>query len=748
MPELLLELFSEEIPARMQARAVNDLARLLTEALAALAPEGVRTFHGPRRIALAAAVRPEVPASASTERGPRANAPEQALAGFLRKHGATQDQLAQDGGHWVLTLSSPATLAADLIATALPPLLRRFPWPKSMRWGDGSAFTWVRPLRRILCLLDGRVVSFTLADGADDGHGLVSGNETEGHRFHAPGPFAVSSFAEWHESLLARRVVPAAGERRRRVAEGIASLAAAEGLQIVPDDGLLDEVAGLVEWPVPLLGRIDDAYMDLPPEVMQVSMRVNQRYFALRQADGSPVARFAFAANIEATDGGSAIVAGNERVLRARFSDARHFWDLDRRTPLAERVAALDKVTFHAKLGSQGARVARLVRLARHIAPMVGADPALAERAALLAKADLTTGMVAEFPELQGVMGGYYARHDGEDPSVADAVRDHYSPKGLGDPAPSTPISITVALADKIDLLASFFSIDEAPSGSRDPYGLRRAALGIIRILRETELQLPLRQVVGATLAELLTTSYYGQMSERFGAVESLSQRGVAGNWVDDLSSKVGGSVKAFSSESLLDDANADSEWHLAPRLNELRLLILTFLFDRLRVQLRSEGARHDVLSAVFAAYPDDNIVRLLARTDAVAAFLATSDGVDLLSASRRAANILRIEDKRDGPHNGPIDPGLLSQPEEQALAAALDLAEPSVQDGINAERYAGAMHALAALRPPLDAFFDQVTVNASDPALRRNRLRLLARVGAAMGRAADFSRIEGLEKT
>ncbi len=686
MPELLLELFSEEIPARMQARAADDLARLLTEALAALAPEGVRTFHGPRRIALVAAVQPEVPASASTERGPRANAPEQALAGFLRKHGATRGQLAQDGGHWVLALSNLATPAADLIATALPPLLCRFPWPKSMRWGDGSAFTWVRPLRRMLCLLDGRIVPFTLADGTDDGHGLVSGNETEGHRFHAPGPFAVSSFAEWHDGLLARRVVPAAGERRRRVAEGIASLAAAEGLQVVLDDGLLDEVAGLVEWPVPLLGRIDGAYMDLPPEVMQVSMRVNQRYFALHQADGSPAARFAFAANIEATDGGHAIVAGNERVLRARFSDARHFWDLDRRTPLAERVAALDKVTFHAKLGSQGARVARLVRLARHIAPMAGADPALAGRAALLAKADLTTGMVAEFPELQGVMGGYYARHDNEHPSVANAVRDHYAPKGPGDPAPAEPVAIAVALADKIDQLAGFFAVGEAPTGSGDPYALRRAALGVIRILRENRLRLPLANVMQAA--------------------------------VQDLPAPV--PVEA----------------------------LLAFLADRLRVQLRAEGARHDVLSAVFAAGADDDIVRLLARTDAVAAFLATPDGVDLLSASRRAANILRIEDKRDGPHNGPIDPGLLSQPEEQALAAALDLAEPSVQDGINAERYAGAMHALAALRPPLDAFFDQVTVNAPDPALRRNRLRLLARVGAAMGRAADFSRIEGLEKT
>ncbi len=685
MPDLLLELFSEEIPARMQARAADDLARLLAEALAPLAPAEVQTFHGPRRIALAAAVQDSVPARSSSERGPRVSAPEQALTGFLRKHNAVRDQLARDGEHWVLTLESPATPAASLIAAALPGLLRRFPWPKSMRWGDGSAFTWVRPLRRVLCLLGGRVVPFALADGADDGHGLLSGNETEGHRFHVPGAFAVASLADWRDGLRARRVIPDAAERRRLVAEGVAALAAAEGLQVAPDDGLLDEVAGLVEWPVPLLGRIDAAYMDLPPEVMQVSMRVNQRYFALRRPDGAPADRFAFAANIEAADGGRAIVAGNERVLRARFSDARHFWDLDRRTPLSERVAALDGVTFHAKLGSQGARVERLVRLAEVIAPLVGADPALARRAALLAKADLTTGMVGEFPELQGVMGGYYARHDKEDPRVADAVRDHYAPKGPGDPVPTKPVALAAALADKLDQLAAFFAVGEVPTGSGDPFALRRAALGVIRIIRDNRLRLPLARVFEAA----------GQ----------------------DLPAPVPTQA------------------------------LLAFLAERLRVQLRAEGARHDVLSAVFAAGADDDILRLLARTDAVAAFLATPVGADLLSASRRAANILRIEGKRDGPHEGAVEPDLLSQAEEHALSGALDRAEPAVRDSVAEERYADAMRALAGLRPPLDAFFDQVTVNAPDPALRRNRLRLLARVGAAMGRAADFSRIEGLEK-
>ena len=685
MPDLLLELFSEEIPARMQARAADDLARLLTEALAPLAPTDVHTFHGPRRLAFAAAVKDSVPARSSSERGPRVSAPDQALAGFLRKHGATRDQLARDGEHWVLTLETPATSAADLIAAALPALLRRFPWPKSMRWGDGSAFAWVRPLRRILCLLDGQVVPFALAEGADDGHGLRSGNETEGHRFHAPGPFAVASLADWQDGLRVRRVIPDAPERRRVVAEGIAGLAAAEGLQVVPDEGLLNEVAGLVEWPVPLLGRIDAAFMDLPPEVMQVSMRVNQRYFALRDPSGAPADRFAFAANIEAPDGGQAIVVGNERVLRARFSDARHFWDLDRRTPLADRLPALDGVTFHAKLGSQGARVQRLQRLAEAIAPAVGADPALARRAAQLAKADLSSGMVGEFPELQGVMGGYYARHDGEDPRIADAVRDHYAPKGPGDPVPAEPVAVAVALADKLDQLAAFFAVGEAPTGSGDPFALRRAALGVIRIVRENRLRLPLSPIFEAAGQDL--------------------------------------------------PAPAPTE------------ALLAFLAERLRVQLRAEGARHDVLAAVFAAGADDDIGRLLARTDAVAAFLLTPVGADLLAASRRAANIVRIEDKRDGPHAGPVEPGLLAEPEERALSAALDAAGPAVADGIAGERYADAMRALAGLRPPLDAFFDHVTVNAPDPALRRNRLRLLAQVGVAMGRAADFSRIEGSEK-
>jgi glycyl-tRNA synthetase beta chain len=682
MPELLLELFSEEIPARMQARAASDLERLLTEALAPLAPNAIRSFAGPRRIALVATVAAELPASRSSERGPRISAPEAALAGFLRKHAATQEQLTQDGDFWRLDKATPAMSAASLLGQAIPALLRRFPWPKSMRWGAGSAFTWIRPLRRILCLLDGAVVPFTLADGADSGHGLEAGDVTEGHRFHAPAPFAVASAAEWETGLRERRVIASAAERRALIQAGIVHLAVSEQLVVADDDPLLDEVAGLVEWPVPLLGRIDAEFMDLPAEVMQVSMRVNQRYFALRTADGAAAPRFAFVANIEAADDGATIVAGNERVLRARFSDARHFWDLDRRIKLADRVGALDTITFHAKLGSQGARVRRLGFLARRIAPLVGADPADAERAALLAKADLTTGMVGEFPELQGVMGSYYAAHDGEPPQVAAAIRDHYAPKGPTDPVPTAPVSIAVAVADKVDQLAGFFAVGEIPTGSGDPYALRRAALGLIRIIRENSLRLNLLKLFNEAQVEL---------------------------------------PAPVPGHALLD-----------------------FIADRLRVQLRAEGKRHDVLAAVFAAGADDDIIRLLARADAVARFLDTPDGADLLGAARRAANILRIEDKKDGPHRGDIDPDLLTLPQEQALDAALAHAEAQTATLLKQEKFAAAMGELARLRPILDAFFERVTVNAPDPELRENRLRLLAHVGAAMDRTADFSRIEG----
>ena len=683
MPELFLELFSEEIPARMQRGAAAELERAVTAGLAAVAPVNVASWFGPRRIAMRAEIAAEVAAASSVERGPRVSAPEQALTGFLRKHDASRDQVRQEGDYWVLDKKAAAISAAGLIAGVMPGLLRRFPWPKSMRWGGSSTFAWVRPLRRIVCLLDGAVVPFDLREGADDGHQLTSGGLTEGHRFHAPGAFAVSSAADWCDKLMAHRVLVDADDRKHVITQRIGGLAAEKTLTVVDDSGLLEEVAGLVEWPVPHLGRIADEHMDLPPEVMQVSMRVNQRYFALRAGDGSAAPWFAFVANIQADDDGAAIIAGNERVLRARFADARHFWDLDRKVRLDSRLPALDKVTFQAKLGSQGDRVRRLVALASHIAGQIGADPFKARRAAELAKADLLTGMVAEFPELQGVMGSYYAQHDREDHDVADAIRDHYAPRGPAESVPVAPVSIAVALADKLDQLTGFFAIGERPTGSGDPFALRRAALGVIRIICENGLRLHLRPVLRA--------------------------------------------------------ANNDAETVRA---------VFEFMIERLVVQLRADGARYDVLNAVFGAkgadrQQDDDLVALLARTDAIANLLRGPDGANLLTAYRRAANILRIEERKDGPFTDPPVAELYQDAAESQLDEALR-ACGNVVHLLNDEAYAAAISTMAGLRAPLDSFFEKVTVNASQPDLRRNRLRLLNQVRSIMDQIADFSRIEG----
>jgi glycyl-tRNA synthetase beta chain len=722
MAELLLELLSEEIPARMQARAAEDLARLLGEALkpAGLSLEGARTLYGPRRIALIAELPAATPASEREEKGPRLGAPEAALGGFARKYSLPEDAVAamraatsvsdtpvyegdgltivarpeKSGASFLLRLRNPARPSAELLAEAIPALIRRFPWPKSMRWGT-SDLIWVRPLQRILCLLDGVVVPLDLGD---DAHGLRSADLTEGHRIQSPGAFAVASAAAYEAGLRDRSVLPDAAERERTIEAGIAELAAAEGLEVVPDRGLLSEVAGLVEWPVPLLGRIDDAFMDLPPELMRTTMRVNQRYFALRHPDGRPAARFALVANIAAHDGGAAIVGGNERVLRARLSDARFFWDLDLKQPLDAFLPKLDSAVFHAKLGTQGDRVRRLERLARHIAPMVGAEPDLAARAARLAKADLASGMVGEFPELQGVMGRYYALHAGEDPRVAEAIGAHYRPLGPGDAVPSEPVAVAVALADKLDQLAGFFAADERPTGSGDPYALRRAALGVLRLIRENGLRLPLADAVaeaffGYPMAQGMTAD------PEFGMAVA-TERMNAG-WKPDPRSSHPPMVAAFAQG------------------------VVEFL-------------------AAFGTSGDDDLNRLLARADALRDFLSTGEGTDLLSAYRRATNILRIEEKKDGRSYAPaIDPNLLRAPEEMALAAALEAARPQVKAALGREDFAGAMAALAPLRAPVDAFFDRVTVNDPDRELRGNRLGLLALLRGAMDEVADIARIE-----
>lgn len=697
MTELLIELFCEEIPARMQARAAEDFCRLLHKELAALMPQAPRGFAGPRRIALVGEMAPRAATAAKEERGPRLGAPEAALDGFLRKHGAARDMLSEQNGFWVLHKPGETIEARDLLAQALPAVLRAFPWPKSMRWGT-SPFLWVRPLHRVVCILGGEVLRFPVE------HGIVSGDETEGHRVHAPGAFRVTGFEDYAAQLQRHRVVLDAAERGALIRDGVARLAAAEGLDVVPDEGLLAEVTGLVEWPVPLLGRIDDAFMDLPAELMRTTMRVNQKYFALRYPDGRAAPRFALVANIEASDGGAALVAGNERVLRARLSDARFFWDLDRKQKLGAFLPKLDSVVFHAKLGTQGERVRRLVALAKRIAEEIGADVGHAERAAELAKADLASGMVGEFPELQGVMGRYYALHGGEPAEVAEAIADHYRPLGPTDAVPTDKVAVSVALADKLDQLAGFFFVKEKPTGSGDPFALRRAALGIIRIVRENGLRLPLVSLLDRAVEEVVAT---------------LRKRSAV------LHSKVAW-------------AGLDEGVHTEAAE------VLDFLFDRLRVQLRAEGARHDVVNAVLGSTPDDDLVRLLARAEALRGLLESEDGANLLAAYRRAANILRIEEKKDGPHDGAPDPARYTQPEERALAGALDAAEPDARALMAAERFAEGMAVLATLRAPLDAFFDKIMVNDPDPELRRNRLRLLARLRAATDSVADLSKIDG----
>jgi len=701
MAELLLELFCEEIPARMQARAAEDLTRLFADACAALLETPPRGFYGARRIGLTAQLKPSVTTEGKEERGPRIGAPDQAIEGFLKKHGATRDALKEEGQFWVLSKPGRTLEAHALVAEAMPALIRTFPWPKSMRWGGTSSMVWVRPLKRILCVLDGAVVPFTLAQGADDGHGLASGNLTEGHRIMSPGAFSAQDFAEYKAELAERQVVLEAEDRARMIRDGITALAAAEGLEVVPDEALIAEVAGLVEWPVPLLGRIDDAFMDLPPEVMRTTMRVNQRYFALRKKDGTAAPRFALVANIAAPDGGAAIIAGNERVLRARLADARFFWDLDRKQKLESFLPKLDSVVFHAKLGTQGQRVARLENLAGLIAEKLGADATLARRAARLAKADLASGMVGEFPELQGVMGRYYALAQGEDARVAEAIAAHYRPSAAGDAVPTEPVAIAVALADKIDQLLGFFNVGERPTGSGDPFALRRAALGVIRIIRENGLRLPIIEVADAY---------------------RLTIRNWPGTKLDGLTN--------FGS-------SGRQAWTIG-------LEVLDFLAERLRVQLRGEGARHDVVAAVFGATPDDDLNRLLARADAVRGFVESEAGANLLAAHRRAINILRIEEKRDGhAFDTGYEAHLLKLPEEAALATALEEAGTRIRLDIEAEDFERAMEAMAGLRAPVDAFFEKVIVNDPAPELRRNRLRLLARLRAAMDAVADFSKIE-----
>jgi len=669
MPQLLLELFSEEIPARMQAQAARDLERMARERLAGegFIPQAIKGFAGPRRLTLVAEGLPAAQADRKEDRkGPRVGAPDRAIEGFLRSTGLSRDQLVEKDGVYFATLEKPGRATPEIVAEMVDEIVRGFPWPKSMTWADGG-LRWVRPLHRILCVFDREVVPFEI-------DGIASGDVTEGHRFMGSAqPFRARDFDEYQEGLSRRFVVLDAEERKERIMDAARTLAFARGFELVEDEGLLDEVAGLAEWPVPILGDMDPAFLDLPPEVIRTSMRVHQRYFALRDArSGFLVPHFVTVANIEAEDGGKAIAAGNARVLSARLNDARFFWEEDKKVRLQDRLQRLEGVTFHARLGSMHERVLRIEALASGLARFVRDDPQTQEKATLaarLCKADLVSGMVGEFPELQGVMGGYYAEGEGLDPEVCDAIRDHYKPQGPNDAVPVQAVSATVALADKLDTLISFFGIGEKPSGSRDPYALRRAALGVIRILLQSRVRLPLR---------------------------------------------------TFVSEDLL-----------------------AFFAERLKVLLREQGQRHDLVDAVFAL-GDDDLVRIVSRVNALDAFLGAEDGANLLAGYKRAVNILKAEDKKGPlPTGEPVEmPG--APPEEAGLINALGHAGIEIGKALEKENFETAMRELAALRPAVDAFFDKVLVNSEVAAERDNRLRLLAKVRDAMGRVADFSQVTG----
>lgn len=679
MTDFLLELLSEEIPARMQDKAREDLARLFTAELAraGLAPGALISFATPRRLALIAKDLPiETQAVREETKGPKLGAPPQALDGFLRKTGLTQDQLEERDGTYFAIVEKPGRKTADVLAEAIPAIIRAFPWPKSQRWGVASRSTeslrWVRPLQGIIALLGEAVVACEI-------DGISSGATTSGHRFHHSGPVTIGSAADYAARLRAAHVIVDQEERRAIIRDGAHKAASAAGLTLVPDEGLVIENAGLTEWPVPLLGRFDPDFLSVPEEVIQLTARVNQKYFICRDAAGKLANAFVCTANIAAHDGGAAIVAGNEKVLAARLSDARFFYETDLKVPLATQAEKLKDIVFHEKLGTLAERMDRIACLARWLVeegvisatvqsqPERALDQAaladLAERAARLCKADLVTGMVGEFPELQGLMGGYYAAAQGEAPEVAAAIRDHYKPVGQGDDVPTAPVTVAVSLAEKLDTLQQFFAADMQPTGSKDPFALRRAALGVIRLLVENGLRYPIA-----------------------------------------------------ASHGLLD-----------------------FFADRLKVQQREAGVRHDLIDAVIALGGEDDLVRLLARVKALQSFVTTEDGTNLLAAYKRAANILKSAPEAAAvPASGDL------LPVEAALNAALDAAEPKAAAAIAGEAFEAAMAALASLRAPIDAFFDGVMVNDDDPHKRAFRLGLLCRFRDAVHRVADFSRIEG----
>jgi glycyl-tRNA synthetase beta chain len=737
MAQLLLELFSEDIPARMQDGAARDLERLARERLsqAELAFDAARTFAGPRRLTLVVDGLPDAQADRADERkGPRLGAPESAIEGFVRSAGVPRASLSERDGAYFATIARQGHPTAELLAEIIPAMVRGFPWPKSMTWGTGQ-LRWIRPLHRVLCVLDGAIVPFDL-------EGLAAGNLSEGHRFMGQaGPFRALDFDDYRQSLGARFVVLDGEERKRLISEGGRALCAARGLELVEDDGLLGEVANMVEWPVPLLGAMDPAFLDLPPEVIRTSMRTHQRYFAVRRADGTLSPHFVTVANIETPDGGALIAAGNARVLAARLNDARFFWDEDRKVPLQDRLERLEGVTFHAKLGTMYERVERIEALARQIAPIVGADPAQAATAARLAKADLATAMVGEFPELQGIMGGYYARAEGLDGEIAAAIRDHYKPQGPGDGLPEGSVGAAVALADKLDSLVGFFEIGEKPTGSRDPFALRRTALGVIRIILANDAALNLRPLIAYAGVGVAVCVIRHVSDSRMNA---LSYKQAVAAFADPAAEFAAADALEATFRALGDEPPQKAlEFWRGLEDDAWIEEILAFVLDRLKVVLRDEGVRHDLCDAALAL-GDDDLVRTVARVRALQAFVATDDGINLLAGYKRAINLLSAEARKGPLPQGEPTRGAGLPAPETALIDAVAGVRPRLDAALADDDFAAALGALAALRAPVDAFFDGVLVNSPIAEERDNRLRLLARVRAAMGQVADFSLISG----
>jgi glycyl-tRNA synthetase beta chain len=751
MSELLLEIFSEEIPARMQAKAEADLAEAVLKGLkeAGLAPEASRSMSGPRRLAVVLEGVPARSPDVEEERkGPKVGAPDQAVAGFLRGAGLSDISEAEvrtdpkKGEFYVAVKKVEGRDTTDIVAELVPNIIKNFHWPKSMRTGRGE-LRWVRPLQGLLCVFDGAVVPFEI-----DGH--VSGNTTEGHRVHGRGPFTVNNAAEYEAALSGEGHVMLTRDARRAKIEAEAkAVCEAAGLELVEDKGLLEEVVGLAEWPNVVLGEMDPAFLSLPPEVIQLSMRTHQKYFAVRDPKTGELApNFVVVANIAAADGGKAIAKGNRKVLSARLDDGRFFWDNDKKTGLEAMAPKLSTIKFKDELGSIGDKVERVAALARELAEKVGADADLAERAARLAKADLVSEMVYEFPELQGVMGRYYALESGEPAAVADAIRDHYKPQGPSDAVPTDSVGIAVALADKLDTLVGFWAIDEKPTGSKDPFALRRAALGVVRIVLENGVRLGLRKPLGQQTLRI------NQFTIR--RVPSLFKK-MAGSVLSGQQNEVLPKETRYLLESvLMADAEQSS---ISEKFDALLSMsengseffaentLLSFFADRLKQYLRDQGQRPDLIDAVFALGEDD-LVLITRRVEALGAFLETEDGTNLLAGYKRAANILKAEEKKDKrAFDGAVEAALLDAPAEKTLYEALVSGVAAAKTALEAEDFAAAMSALASLRGPVDAFFEgegSVMVNADDAAVRENRLNLLNMMREAINSVADFDKISG----